>query len=134
MLARKSGEWYPERTTVYKSLEHVPERGQFAQWSPALRLLMRVVPVVIVFGCILMALYQRTVYLGYEAVRMQNEIIRLANANDRLTLEVAEMKSPVRVQRIARDTLGMVLPDMFLYSSKGTKTETVQATSGPIVD
>ncbi len=37
-----------------------------------------------------------------------------------LDVEVASLKSPVRIQQIAEEQLGMVLPDSFVYSTKST--------------
>ena len=60
---------------------------------------------------------------GYELVSMQREMVQLTRDNEELSLEVAELKSPTRIQQIAQDKLGMVLPDAFVYNSKGTTVE-----------
>ncbi len=36
---------------------------------------------------------------------------------------MASLKSPVRIQKIAEEQLGMVLPDSFVYSTKSTTSE-----------
>lgn len=54
---------------------------------------------------------------GYRIVEMQREVIKLSKMNEGLNLEVAELKSPSRIQRIAQKELGMVLPSDFVYSS-----------------
>ena len=43
--------------------------------------------------------------LGYEVVKTQQAV-------------VASLKSPVRIQQIAEQQLGMVLPDSFVYRHK----------------
>ena len=60
---------------------------------------------------------------GYELVSMQQQVVQLTRDNEELSLEVAELKSPTRIQQIAQDKLGMVLPDAFVYNSKGTTVE-----------
>ena len=40
-----------------------------------------------------------------------------------MDVEVASLKSPVRIQQIAEEQLGMVLPDSFVYSTKSAVTE-----------
>lgn len=71
---------------------------------------------------------------GYELVKMQNEIIQLSRDNDELSLSVAELRSPTRIQQIAQDKLGMVLPDAFVFNSKGTTVEREVKVTKPIVD
>ncbi|MDY3974075.1 septum formation initiator family protein [uncultured Veillonella sp.] len=71
---------------------------------------------------------------GYELVKMQNEIVQLSRDNDELSLSVAELRSPTRIQQIAQDKLGMVLPDAFVFNSKGTTVEREVQVTKPIVD
>ncbi len=52
-----------------------------------------------------------------KVVSMQNQVKALTQANEYLRLDVAELKSPSRIQTIAEGQLGMVLPATFVYSS-----------------
>ena len=52
--------------------------------------------------------------LGYEVVKTQQAVVQLTKDNDALDVEVASLKSPVRIQQIAEEQLGMVLPDSFV--------------------
>ena len=61
--------------------------------------------------------------LGYEVVKTQQAVVQLTKDNDALDVEVASLKSPVRIQQIAEEQLGMVLPDSFVYSTKSAVTE-----------
>lgn len=47
---------------------------------------------------------------GYELARIKKEILTLQQANQRLELEVARLKSPERVAELATTKLGMVKP------------------------
>ena len=62
-------------------------------------------------------------YDGYEVVKTQQAVVQLTKDNDALDVEVASLKSPVRIQQIAEQQLGMVLPDSFVYSTKSAVTE-----------
>ena len=60
---------------------------------------------------------------GYEVVSAQHQVVQLKKDNDTLAVEVATLKSPTRVQKIATEELGLVLPDSFVYSTKGAKAD-----------
>ena len=47
---------------------------------------------------------------GYQLSKLQNESRTLARENDRLKLELATLKSPRRLERLAREELGMAPP------------------------
>lgn len=51
-----------------------------------------------------------TIALGYEVGRERAGHAKLVEARRVLTIEAATLRSPGRVQRIARDTLGMSVP------------------------
>lgn len=50
------------------------------------------------------------VKVGYRLSTLEQEGRALTGENDRLRLELATLKSPARLERIARDQLGMVRP------------------------
>lgn len=72
--------------------------------------------------------------IGYDVVDMQKEVVQLSKQNDELRLNVAELNSPTRIQQIAQDKLGMVLPDAFVYNSKGTTVERDVQVTKRIID
>ena len=47
---------------------------------------------------------------GYRLSRAENESHELTRENDRLKLELATLKAPGRLERAARERLGMVMP------------------------
>ena len=53
---------------------------------------------------------------GYVLVATQNQAQELEQENERLRVEIAKLKSPSRIQQIAEDELGMVLPRRMYFS------------------
>lgn len=108
--------------------------GSFLSMSPEMKGICIVVGMIVL--CVIMLLFMQSMKArtGYEVVRMQQEVVQLTKANDELNLEVAELKSPTRIQKIAQDKLGMVLPDAFVYNSKGTTVERDVQVTKRIVD
>lgn len=108
--------------------------GSFLSMSPEMKGICIVVGMIVL--CVIMLLFMQSMKArtGYEVVRMQQEVVQLSKANDELNLEVAELKSPTRIQKIAQDKLGMVLPDAFVYNSKGTTVERDVQVTKRIVD
>ena len=53
---------------------------------------------------------------GYLLVATQNQAQELEQENERLRVEIAKLKSPSRIQQIAEDELGMVLPRKMYFS------------------
>ncbi|MBL9039336.1 MAG: cell division protein FtsL [Archangium sp.] len=50
------------------------------------------------------------VRVGYELSRLDAERTELTRSRDQLTLELATLKSPTRLESVARTTLGLVPP------------------------
>lgn len=53
---------------------------------------------------------------GYALVATQNQAQELEQENERLRVEIAKLKAPGRIQQIAEDELGMVLPRKMYFS------------------
>lgn len=67
-----------------------------------------------VFLCMaLIYVWTRTsvVQKGYEVSRLHNEVTILSEEKNQLEAEVMKLKSPARLETIAREKLGMRLPD-----------------------
>ena len=54
---------------------------------------------------------------GYELVKLQQQADSLEKENDRLKIDIAQLKSPQRIQRIATEKLGMVVPQAVYFST-----------------
>lgn len=55
---------------------------------------------------------------GYALVQMKSEALRLEKENERLKLEIAQMKSPQRIKEAAIANLGMVMPEEVYFATK----------------
>ena len=53
---------------------------------------------------------------GYALVATQNEATALEQENERLRIEIARLKSPQRISRIAEEELGMVVPKKMYFT------------------
>ena len=57
---------------------------------------------------------------GYDLVKIQQQAETLEKENEHLKIEIAQMKSPERVRRIATEKLGMSTPKT-VYFATGTR-------------
>ena len=53
---------------------------------------------------------------GYALVATQNQAQQLELENERLRVEIAQLKSPQRIKQIAEDELGMTIPPKIYFS------------------
>ena len=54
---------------------------------------------------------------GYELVKLQQQTETLEHENDRLRIDIAQLKAPQRIRRIAIEQLGMVVPQAVYFSA-----------------
>ncbi|WP_251440930.1 cell division protein FtsL [Veillonella intestinalis] len=127
MLARKT---VGVRVAQPTARPYIPTRGRsakragvFSNASPELKQAMLLVGMLCAICFSIVGAEAIKAGAGYQLVSLQKEMVQLSRDNDELNLEVAELKSPTRIQQIAQDKLGMVLPDAFVYNSKGTTVE-----------
>lgn len=135
MLARKAVGWEAQRTSTYRETGVLRKPGsRLFELTPVLRMILSFVA----FCTLIVVFVQGSNYYitncSYKVVGLQNEVVQLSRANDELNLEVSELKSPTRIQKIAQEKLGMVLPDGFVYSSRGTIEEQEVTAAKRIVD
>lgn len=57
--------------------------------------------------------------IGYRRSSIESELRTLVHQSDQLKLEMATLKSPARLERIAREKLGMVAPNAAAVVSVG---------------
>ena len=80
------------------------------------RVLMHLLPAVLLFalfaavGILHVTSRVLVVDMGYRLSRAQSEGNALTRENDRLKLELATLKAPARLERLAREQLGMKMP------------------------
>lgn len=53
---------------------------------------------------------------GYALVATNNQADQLELENERLRVEIAQLKSPQRIKQIAEDELGMIVPRKMYFS------------------
>lgn len=55
---------------------------------------------------------------GYDLVKIKSETAKLEVENERLKLEISQMKAPQRIQEIAAAKLGMIVPPEVYFATK----------------
>lgn len=73
----------------------------------------------IVFAVLAMAVVIRSgisASRGYALVATQTQAQQLELENERLRVEIAQLKSPQRIKQIAEDELGMIVPRKMYFS------------------
>lgn len=134
MLARKAVVGHVKRDVLLGVQARKAKASVVFNISPLMRQIIQGIAILVGFLMIMMAMNAYTTKLGYEVVKTQQTVVQLAKDNDTLDVEVASLKSPVRIQKIAEEQLGMVLPDSFVYSTKSTTSERNVQTKQQIID
>ena len=134
MLARKAVVGHVKRDVLLGVQARKARASVVFDISPLMRQIIQGIAILVGFLMIMMAMNAYTTQLGYEVVKTQQTVVQLAKDNDTLDVEVASLKSPVRIQKIAEEQLGMVLPDSFVYSTKSTTSERNVQTKQQIID
>ena len=134
MLARKAVVGRVKRDVLLGVQARKAKASVVFDISPLMRQIIQGIAILVGFLMIMMAMNAYTTKLGYEVVKTQQTVVQLAKDNDTLDVEVASLKSPVRIQKIAEEQLGMVLPDSFVYSTKSTTSERNVQTKQQIID
>ena len=134
MLARKAVVGHVKRDVLLGVQAKKARASVVFDISPLMRQIIQGIAILVGFLMIMMAMNAYTTKLGYEVVKTQQTVVQLAKDNETLDVEVASLKSPVRIQKIAEEQLGMVLPDSFVYSTKSTTSERNVQTKQQIID
>ena len=134
MLARKAVVGHVKRDVLLGVQARKAKASVVFDISPLMRQIIQGIAILVGFLMIMMAMNAYTTKLGYEVVKTQQTVVQLAKDNDTLDVEVASLKSPVRIQKIAEEQLGMVLPDSFVYSTKSTTSERNVQAKQQIID
>ena len=123
MLARKAVVGHVKRDVLLGVQARKAKASVVFDISPLMRQIIQGIAILVGFLMIMMAMNAYT-----------TKLVQLAKDNDTLDVEVASLKSPVRIQKIAEEQLGMVLPDSFVYSTKSTTSERNVQTKQQIID
>ena len=134
MLARKAVVGQVKSDVLVASQGRKRSANVALDLSPMMWQVVYGIAALVAFLLIMMVMNAYSTKLGYEVVKTQQTVVQLAKDNDTLDVEVASLKSPVRIQKIAEEQLGMVLPDSFVYSTKSTTSERNVQTKQQIID
>lgn len=55
---------------------------------------------------------------GYELVKMQQQAAAVERENEHIKIEIAQLKSPDRIRRLATDNLGMSTPKNVYFANE----------------
>ncbi|MBP2653099.1 MAG: cell division protein FtsL family protein [Firmicutes bacterium] len=89
---------------------------------------LKLVVVAIAAAMMITVQSEAMVRAGYDLVQMKKEAAKVEKENDALRLEIAKLKSPQRIVRIASSELGMVKPQTAYFAV--TKPAEVHSTGG----
>ena len=124
MLVRKSTYW--EQSAPYVEpvrRKKVKTQAFILDLTPDMRQCLLTVLLAMVLGMTCLLLTGVTENARKETVNLQEQIVLENRTNYEYNLGLAELKSPTRIQKIAQEKLGMVLPDNFVYTTKNTVEE-----------
>lgn len=122
MLARQEAE-------LYELLEEDVERGQKKRAQSAreprtvlnTKLRARVFTILALLCIMAMVVTVRSGIMasrGYELVKMQQQAAAVERENEHIKIEIAQLKSPDRIRRLATDNLGMSTPKNVYFANE----------------
>ena len=133
MLARKAVVGQVKSDVLVASQGRKRSASVALDLSPMMWQVVYGIAALVAFLLIMMVMNAYSTKLGYEVVKTQQAVVQLTKDNDALDVEVASLKTPVRIQHIAEQQR-MVLPDSFVYSTKSAVTERTVQEKQQIID
>lgn len=106
MLARKAVVGHVKRDVLLGVQAKKARASVVFDISPLMRQIIQGIAILVGFLMIMMAMNAYTTKLGYEVVKTQQTVVQLAKDNDTLDVEVASLKSPVRIQKLRKNNWG----------------------------
>lgn len=119
MLVNKKQDW-----EIYQQPE-VPSVKKKYLVKPDIALRVKcltTVTMIVLAAMFLTACSEAIIRSGYELVQMKLQVIKLEKENELLQLDIAKLKSPQRIQRIATVELGMVMPQNIYFAESVPKS------------
>lgn len=124
MLVRKATYWEQSAPYVEPARKEKVKSPDFIlDVTPNMRECVVTLIFGVILGMICLIITGVTENVRKETVQIQEKIVFENRMNYEYNLELAELKSPTRIQKIAQEKLGMVLPDNFVYTTKNTVEE-----------
>lgn len=110
MIAKHQEEWImiPEPETVKEFVKSISTRPDIELRRKCFSLLI----VILTASMIMLVQNERLVQTSYELVKMKKYAAELEKDNQTLRVDIARLKSSERIEDIATNQLGLVLPGM----------------------
>lgn len=100
-----------EQSDVYEQYQTPPIVRCLPKLDIALRAkCLKTVLLVMVIAVFVTMRSEAIIRSGYDLVQMKSQAVTLQKENELLRLDIAQLKSPQRIQNIASGELGMVIP------------------------
>ncbi|MCX7780027.1 MAG: cell division protein FtsL [Negativicutes bacterium] len=126
MLVNKKQDWeLYQTTTATPAPAPAPRTILRARPEPRLKCLITIA-VIAVMAMLVTLQSASIVKAGYELVQIKAQMAKMEKENEQLRLDIAKMKSPQRIQAIATQELGMIVPKTVYHAS----TAAVSAAEG----
>ncbi|MCE5286844.1 MAG: cell division protein FtsL [Pelosinus sp.] len=121
MLVDKKEEWY-----IYEEQAAAAAKAPLKNKSVHTNCLLRVKCLITVMLVALFAGYftvqsEAIIRSGYTLVQTKGELAKVERENEALRLDIARLKAPQRIQKIAINEMGMIVPKN-MYSISSTST------------
>lgn len=118
MLVNRKQEWeqFPQQERVQKTVTVASPRPDNSLKRKCLQLI-----ILVAAAAMLVTIQSETIVRsGYDLVELKAQAAKLEKENELLRLDIARLKAPERIQQIATQELGMVMPQNAYYAAKQT--------------
>lgn len=113
---------------IYQQQESAPVVRDLPKLDIALRVKCLITVLLIAAVAVVVTVRSESIVrAGYELVQLKSQALNVQKENELLRLEIAKLKSPQRIQKIATVELGMVMPQNVYYAE--SLPQSTQSTS-----
>lgn len=125
MLASRKYEW-----VIEEEIQTAPSSKPAPQHRAALRAKCLLMAVMIAIAAMFITVRSEAIIrAGYDLVQLKAQAAKMEKENEALKLEIARLKSPQRIQHIATNQLGMVVPQNVYCAADIADNDNVQASA-----
>ncbi|MBB5335946.1 cell division protein FtsL [Pectinatus brassicae] len=118
-LAEKTVYEQPARHTIQKQRNAARVIKQQIPLNTKLRLRCLALVMLVAFMAMFVTFRNSAaVSSGYQLIKLNKNVAALESENDRLRLDIAKLKSPERIKKIAVNNLNMALPDKMYFANQ----------------
>lgn len=113
-----------QQSDIYQQQENTPVVRDLPKLNIALRIKCLITVLLVVGVAVVVTVRSEAIIrAGYELVQMKSQALSLQRENELLQLEIAKLRSPQRIQKIATVELGMVAPQHVYYADSVPESE-----------